>query len=192
MRCRCFGVEPRNELPRRLNHPRIDCLRRPSYKGRCSAHPQTQGPKSALKDRFQRVSLGGEEIALDAAGEIPYSRLLTSQTKCFADNRWSLSTDRNCHNPRGWVRIWGLRDDEVPADHEAFDRPQGSERHASDKPSAPAVAIPGSCGDRAATERPIAPGKVSCPSPPWDTAFPGAFFAHRWRLSLEVFESRRT
>jgi len=122
------------------------------------------------------------EIALDAAGEIPYSRLLTSQTKCFADNRWSLSTDRNCHNPRGWVCIWGPRDDEVPADHEAFDRPHGSERHASDKPSAPAVAIRGSCGDRAATERPIAPGKVSCPSPPWDAAFPGAFFAHRWRL----------
>jgi hypothetical protein len=25
-------------------------------------------------------------------------------------------------------------------------------------------------------ERPVAPGKVSCPKPPWDTAFPGAFF----------------
>ena len=34
--------------------------------------------------------------------------------------------------------------------------------------------------DRAAAgsiaQRPIAPGKVTCPLPPWDTAFPGAFF----------------
>lgn len=28
----------------------------------------------------------------------------------------------------------------------------------------------------AAEKRPIAPGKVRCPSPPWDTSFPGAFF----------------
>jgi hypothetical protein len=28
----------------------------------------------------------------------------------------------------------------------------------------------------AAVPRPIAPGKASCPSPPWDAAFPGAFF----------------
>jgi len=40
-------------------------------------------------------------------------------------------------------------------------------------------------GDRAATERPIAPGKVSCPSPPWDAAFPGAFFARRSHFSLQ-------
>jgi hypothetical protein len=30
--------------------------------------------------------------------------------------------------------------------------------------------------DRGNAERPIAPGNDACPPPPWDTAFPGAFF----------------
>ncbi len=30
--------------------------------------------------------------------------------------------------------------------------------------------------NEAVTQPPIAPGKVKCPPPPWDAAFPGAFF----------------
>lgn len=32
------------------------------------------------------------------------------------------------------------------------------------------------CQAASGGKRPIAPGNDSCPAPPWDTAFPGAFF----------------
>ena len=37
---------------------------------------------------------------------------------------------------------------------------------------------------RGGAERPIAPGNLSCPLPPWDTTFPGAFFLRLSRSSL--------
>ena len=57
---------------------------------------------------------------------------------------------------------------------------------ASDIPGTPDLTVQSAVR---VAERPIAPGKVLCPKPPWDTAFPGAFFH---RVPLGPPEEERT
>ena len=68
--------------------------------------------------------------------------------------------------------FWDFAQGEISAGHEAV--------AAAWMPAAPfghtGNARPNGLVAAKVAERPIAPGKVPCPKPPWDTAFPGAFF----------------
>jgi hypothetical protein len=114
-----------------------------------------EGANSAGKMSFRRAKIG-----LDAAEQMSYSRRLKDSTT----------------NPRGWVCIGDFRDDGIPADREAQGRGHGCKRRASDTLTIAAQAARGHARAARVAERPIAPGNGSCPLPPWDTAFPGAFF----------------
>ena len=75
--------------------------------------------------------------------------------------------------PRGWGRIWGFavaKPQRTTKRTTAGMDASGTLRTYYERPTYGRKAV-------AIAERPIAPGKVSCPKPPWDTAFPGAFFA---------------
>ena len=87
-------------------------------------------------------------------------------------------------HPRGWVRIGESCAHEIPADREAFVRCMeacGALRKHLERPRG---WLPAS---RQGAERPIAPGNDACPPPPWDTAFPGAFFVRSASSCLTPF-----
>jgi hypothetical protein len=127
------------------------------------------------------------KIGLDAKTQMPYSRPLMNASAAADTWRTKAFLRKQTNDPRGWARTWESCDDNTPAGREAFGRLQGRKRHASDTQARSPRGrrwLRGQCAWRR-VKRPIAPGKVSCPLPPWDTTFPGAFFARLHALPAE-------
>jgi hypothetical protein len=90
--------------------------------------------------------------------------------------------------PRGWGRTWDFCDDSNPADHEARLRMHGCKRRASTLQARSTIDRQDGCESRWLSPNVQSlPERFSCPQPPWDTAFPGAFFcASRNRLHRRI------
>ena len=95
-----------------------------------------------------------QNSALTPIGKFPYSRRLKDLSTWMGPHRGSRRR-RDLSGPRSVCP------------------PHGSWRRASDIPGTPDLTVALAVG---VAKRPIAPGKVPCPKPPWDIAFPGAFF----------------
>jgi hypothetical protein len=131
-------------------------------------------PRGSPRDAKKRQKRP-QKTALDAKRRIPYSRRLTGRSERRVRIGGTGSETKPRNDPRGWV----CTGDPATAESLRTTKRITVGKEAGGTLRIHPVRSPGGrCRGTgvAVAERPIAPGNVSCPLPPWDIAFPGAFF----------------